>query len=311
MQTAKRNRRPDFRMLEVFLAVAEYRSFGAVARQMRCSQSAISQSIARLEDIIGGDLFERRRGSPIALTPIGHAVLPSARSLLYTVDQQMNRAISTAQSRSGMLTVGFYPGIASGPLHDGIAEFVFDSPDVELRFIEGLPRELHRQLNERAVDIIFVALLPDLASAFLIQESLWDEKLVVALRDDHPLASVAELRWDDVARLPLITRSSDGDLSGYRAILTRLGERRLDCEVHDVSRGALLEMVRLGLGATISFACAAVPRVGITYLPVVDDNASATIEAVWPVADGNPIRHNLLASVRRHARTVRHDARRP
>jgi len=288
--------------LEIFLAVAEHRSFAAVARQLGRTQPAISQAIARLEDIIGGDLFERRRGAPVALTPIGRAILPSARSLLYTVDQQMSRAISTAQSRTGVLNIGFYPGIAAGPLHDGIAAFAAECPDVQLRLVEALPRELHRQLNERAIDIMFVALLPDLASASLVQEPLWDEGLVLALRDDHPLAAAAEVRWDDITQLPLITRSSDGDLSGYRAILARVGERALDCELHDVSRGALFEMIRMGLGATVSFACAAVPRPGVAYRPIVDHKAFATIEAVWHRADRNPIRHNLLASVRRHAR---------
>jgi LysR family hydrogen peroxide-inducible transcriptional activator len=298
----KRRARPDFRLLEIFLAVAENRSFAAVAKQMGCSQSAISQSVARLEDIVGGDLFERRRGAPVALTAIGRAILPSARSLIYTVDQQMSRAISTAQSQSGTLAVGFYPGIASGPLHDGIAAFARQSPNIQLRLVEGLPRELHRQLNERVIDIMFVALLPDLSSASLAQEGLWNEGFVIALREDHPLAATPTVRWHDVAGLPLIIRSSDGDLSGYRAILARAGEDALECELHDVSRGALLDMVRMGLGATVSFACAAVPRPGITYIPVVDDKAFATIEAVWPSADRNPIRHSLLSYVRKHVR---------
>lgn len=268
---------------------------------MACSPLAISQSIARLEDIVGGDVFERRRGAPIALTPIGRAILPSARSLLYTVDQQMNRAISTAQSQLGTLTVGFYPGIASGPLHDAIAEFAHQSPNVQLRLVEGLPRELHRQLSDRQIDIICVALLPNLSSGLLMQEPLWNEQLVVALRYDHPLATGSEVGWRDVARLPLITRSSDGDLSVYRAILARVGEQALDCELHDVSRGTLLEMIRMGLGATVFFACAAVPRPGITYVPIVGDMAFETIEVVWPRTDRNPIRHNLLTCVRRHA----------
>lgn len=293
--------RPDFRLLEIFLAVAESRSFAAAARQMGCSQPAISQSIARLESIVGADVFERRRGTPVALTPVGRAILPSARSLLYTVDQQMNRAVYTAQSRLGTLTVGFYPGIAAGPLHDGIAEFARQSPNVQLRLVEGLPRELHRQLNERQIDIMFVTLLPDLSSTSLMRESLWDERLVVALRDNHPLAIGGAAHWRDLTRLSLIARSSDGDLLGYRAILARVGERALDCEMHDVSRGALLEMIRMGLGATVSLACAAVPRPGIAYLPIVDDRAFATVEAVWPRGDRNPIRHNLLNCVRRHA----------
>jgi len=297
-------RRPEFRQLEIFLKVVETRNFAAAARQLGSTQPAVSQAIARLEDIVGGDLFERRRGSPVALTPIGRAILPTARSLLRTIDQQMNRAIATAQSRSGALAIGFFPGIVSGPLHDGIAEFVTTRPDIHVRFVEALPLELHRQLNDRSIDIIFVALLPDLASATLIQERLWEEGLVLAIPDGHPIAASSTVGWDDIADLPLILRSGDGDLSGYRAILARVGERDLNCELHDVSRGALLDMIRMGLGATVCFGCAAVPRSGIIYVPIIDDRAFATVDAVWHRTDRNPIRHNLLAHVRRHARNV-------
>lgn len=65
------NRRPDFKQLETFLKVAETRSFADAARQLAISQPAVSQTIARLEELYGGDLFERRRGSPVALTPMG------------------------------------------------------------------------------------------------------------------------------------------------------------------------------------------------------------------------------------------------
>jgi len=297
-------RRPEFRQLDTFLKVVETRSFAAAARQLGSTQPAVSQAIARLEEIVGADLFERRRGAPVALTPTGRAILPSARSLIHTIDQQMIRAIATAQSRTGSLTVGFYPGLASGPLHEALAAFVSERPDVGLRLVEALPQELHRQLNDRAIDIIFVTFLPDLASTTLIQEPLWDERMVVALRDDHPLAAKDSLSWEDVSALPIILRSSGNDQTGHHAILARIGARPLNCELHDVSRGTLLDMIQMGLGATVCFQSAALPRTCIAYRPLNDDKAFATIEAVWIRADRNPIRHSLLSYVRSHSRTV-------
>ena len=58
--------RPDFNHLETFLKVAETCSFAGAARQLGVSQPAVSQTISRLEEIYGADLFERRRGSPVA-----------------------------------------------------------------------------------------------------------------------------------------------------------------------------------------------------------------------------------------------------
>lgn len=72
----------------------------------------------------------------------------------------MERALATAQSITGSLTIGFHPGLAHGPLNAGIAEFRETRPDVELRLVEASPTELHRQLNERMIDIMFAGLIP-------------------------------------------------------------------------------------------------------------------------------------------------------
>jgi LysR family hydrogen peroxide-inducible transcriptional activator len=293
--------RPDFKQIETFLKVAETRSFADAARQLGVSQPAVSQAIARLEDLYGADLFERRRGAPVALTVIGRAILPKAKLLLFMVDTQMRRAVETAQSMRGHLTVGFHPGLASGPLSAAIAEFRETRPDVDLRLLEVSPGDLHRHLNERAIDIMFVALLPALEGGPNVQERLWDERLAIALRDDHPLAAKDSLSWADVSSLSIMLRAQQGDLSAYRAIATRMGDQPFDCILHDVSRGSLIEMVRLGLGATIMLSCAAVPRDRIVYRHIEDENASAAVEALWPREDRNPLRHSLLSHVRKHA----------
>lgn len=299
-------KRPEFNQLEVFLAVAETRSFAAAARQIGRDQPSVSRAIARLEEHYGVDLFERRRGVPVGLTPTGKAILPSVRLLLATIDRQMVRAIETAHSQSGNLNVGFYPGLGSGPLRDGLTDFAAACPDVHLQLVEALPRELHRQLNERSIDVMFLGLLPELCASRLTREPLWKEPLAVVLREDHALAAKETFDWHDVSTLSLLLRSCHGDLSGYQALLARIGEGPVDCALHDVSRGALLDMIEMGLGQTICLASAAAPRPGLAFRPIEDEKAYVTIEAIWPRTDRNPLRHRLLSFIRlRVARRAR------
>ncbi len=111
------NHRPDFHSLEVFLKVVETRSFAAAARQFGRTQPAISQTIRRLEDIVGGDLFKRQRGAPVELTAIGLAILPSARTLLDTVDKQMVRAWTIAEGWVTAICLRWY-----GPRVGGVED---------------------------------------------------------------------------------------------------------------------------------------------------------------------------------------------
>jgi LysR family hydrogen peroxide-inducible transcriptional activator len=68
--------------------------------------------------------------------------------------------------------------------------------------------------------------------------------------------------------------------------------------MQNVSAGALMDIVKLGMGAAIICASAIVPRQGVAFRPIVDENALASIEAVWPKDDSNPLRHRLLVCVR-------------
>lgn len=291
--------RPDLNQLDVFLRVVEARSFAGAARMMGRTQPAISQAIARLEEIYGGDLFERRRGALLELTPIGQSILTSARMILDTIDQQMIQAAATAQSRAGNLTLGFSPGLLRGPLRGGIADFIAVSPQVRLRLVEASPQDLRRQLNERAIDFMIVAPTPRLESKTLEQEQLWNERLVMALPADHALAKTAAVSWDDVATLPIILKNCHFELVAYRTLLDRF-DREFQLEQHDVSCTTLLEMIGLGMGATIVFGSGAIPHRGVVYRPIDEPDATIAVEAVWPQDDRNPLRHRLLSLIREH-----------
>ncbi len=289
--------RPDVYQLEIFLKVVEARSFVGAAHLLGRSQPAVSQAIARLEDIYGGDLFVRRRGQPLALTLTGEAILPSARIVVDAIDEQMTRAVATAQSRAGHLTVGLFPSLASGPLRAGLGAFRQASPEVRLRIVEGLPGDLRRDLNERNIDLMIAALLPALPGSSVEQELLWEEPLVAALPTGHALLARPSLSWADIAELPVILRESYSELVMYRTLLGGTGAE-IDVQQHRVSCQTLLDMVGIGLGATIVFECTAVAHAHVAFRPIDEVNARVDVAAIYPRHDGNPLRHRLLRLIR-------------
>ena len=294
------NVRPEYSQLAIFLKVAEARSFSGAARLLGKTQPAVSQAIARLEEIYGGDLFERRRGAPVALTPIGEAILPSARTILDTVDRQMVHAAAAAQGRLGRIALGFSSGLASGPLRAGLLEFVAISPEVDVRMVEGHPSQLYGQLVERRVDLVIAAVLPELANNTLSREELWRERLVAAIPSKCGLAAKQPLGWRDVATLPLIVSSPDGEKLVFRLLLDRAGVQRVDCRRHAASREALLQMVAMEMGIAIILESAVVPHQDVVFRPIDEQDAIVPIDAIWASADRNPLRHRLLSHIRQH-----------
>jgi len=71
----------DLYQLETFLAVAQEKSFSRAAQRLHRTQSAISQTISRLEEELGETLFDRssRDGT---LTDAGRLLVEYAEELL-------------------------------------------------------------------------------------------------------------------------------------------------------------------------------------------------------------------------------------
>ena len=76
---------PSLDQLRVFLTVVETGSFAAAGRRLGRATSAVSYSIANLEQQLGVPLFDRERAKN-PLTEAGIAVLSEARSLSVGVD---------------------------------------------------------------------------------------------------------------------------------------------------------------------------------------------------------------------------------
>src|SRR5437763_15304592 len=68
---------PDFEGLAMFAKVAEERSFAAAARTMGVSVATVSRAVTRLEERLGGRLFNRT-SRRLALSDYGHMLAERA-----------------------------------------------------------------------------------------------------------------------------------------------------------------------------------------------------------------------------------------
>lgn len=90
----------DTALLRAFVATAEELHFGRASGRLFLSQQALSKRIARLEVLLGVQLFERTNRR-VALTPVGHRLVAPARDALSQVDA----ALAAVGAWEGPLTV--------------------------------------------------------------------------------------------------------------------------------------------------------------------------------------------------------------
>jgi LysR family transcriptional regulator, hydrogen peroxide-inducible genes activator len=140
--------------------------------------------------------------------------------------------------------------------------------------------------------------MPDIAGTIVAQEDSWEEPLFVALPARHRLARQGALSWPDIAMLRLHLRAREGEPRHFGSLLGLFAPLR-DCEEHDVSSEALLDMVSIGMGATIVAKSARLERTGVVYRPISGAHSTITFRALWPRSDRNPLRHRLLGYLRK------------
>ncbi len=102
--------------LEVFLSVAELRSFTEAGRTLNVSQPALSRTIRQIEDGVGARLFDRDTRN-VELTPAGRELAPIARRILGEFEGAFSELAQFVEGRSGRVTVAAScprPSSASG-----------------------------------------------------------------------------------------------------------------------------------------------------------------------------------------------------
>src|SRR5881392_2026446 len=102
----------ELRHLAALEAIGRTRSFGAAARELGYTQSAVSQQIARLERSVGQRLVDRPGGPrPVDLTDAGRLLLRHADAIVAQLDAAQADMAAFAEGEAGPLRVGIYQSV--------------------------------------------------------------------------------------------------------------------------------------------------------------------------------------------------------
>ncbi|MFT5356239.1 MAG: DNA-binding transcriptional LysR family regulator [Polyangiales bacterium] len=138
-----------------FLLVAEHGTFTEAAHHAHLSQPALSASIARLEEELGGRLFDRGR-SGAALTAAGKALMPHAKATL-TAAEDGRRSVAVLMSlNAGMVRIAAGATACTYLLPGPLAKFRKRYPKIRFTLQELTTGEALEALHEGAVDLAIV-----------------------------------------------------------------------------------------------------------------------------------------------------------
>ncbi|WP_169828935.1 LysR family transcriptional regulator [Marinobacterium jannaschii] len=204
---------PDLEALRVLIAIVDSGSFAAAARYLHKTQSAVSYQLAKLEQQLGCELFDRS-GYRAALTPVGERLTEEARKLLRqaeSVSQLVHRISAGWEPQLKLITDGMLP---IAPLLGLLKQMgARDIPTRVLLRVEFLSGVQRRFTAEDADMMLTLEYKPDSALTAIPLKPV--EAVLVAV-NDHPLAQQSDISLAQLQQQTELTVADSGcdDASG-------------------------------------------------------------------------------------------------
>lgn len=183
--------------LRIFVAVLEHRSFRKAAAVLYLTQPAVTKAIASLEETLGFKLFDRIANG-VEPTVHGRSFAPRAIAIFDELRRAAQELTLLDSGASGTLRVGIVPMPAIPFLPIALGRLADRHPGILVSVVEERETELLDRLRKRDIEVAILRMALVDAAEDLRLERLFEEKLCVVARREHPLAGRTDLSWPEL-----------------------------------------------------------------------------------------------------------------
>lgn len=191
----------NFNQLKYIIAVDKNRSFARAADECEIAQSTLSKEIQRLEKEFGIMIFDRSR-LPITPTMKGEDLIKQARIILEEQKQFVDIAQKKDNLPKGIFRLGILPMIAPYLIPLFVNPLSEKYPELQMEILELGAKDMAQHLEDGDLDG-GIAIDPFYKEGFY-EEILFEEKFVLYIGLDHPLAQKDKISWNEIPAGDLI-----------------------------------------------------------------------------------------------------------
>jgi DNA-binding transcriptional LysR family regulator len=189
--------------LHNFTAVVEAGAVRQAAKILNLSQSSVTKSIQQLEADLGVELLHRGAHG-VAATEAGKALFARIKTVEAELRHARNDVEAIQGAGLGEIRVSASPSVATGLLPRAVIAFQRKHPRVSFHILEGVYPDMLPAIRTGDLDLA-ICLVPgrprDESLSFI---SLVRDRLVPAVRADHPMLGRRKLRLEDLIGLDWI-----------------------------------------------------------------------------------------------------------
>lgn len=290
----------ELRQICYFLVVVEAdNNFSRAADRLQIDQPPLSQRVRSLEKALQVQLFDRSH-RPLQLTEAGKVFLANAQLALMQLERGITQAKRASRGELGQLTIGISSAVSNSILPDILRAFRQHYPDVDLDLRELTMEQQLQELRDRHLDIGFEHIPAPYSEDPQFQLlPLFQEQLVVALPESHPLTAQSAISLATLAQEPILLPSLKA-FPFYQEVLHQFQQAGLTPNVMRNTKATwlltLLSLVAAGVGVAIlpSSNVQSVQRTGVVYRTISDLVLTRQVSAIWPPDRASPVLQAFL-----------------
>ncbi len=189
------------RHLRVFIAVYDELNMTAAASKLFMTQPSVSQAIKEMEKEFGLILFERL-ARKLYVTEAGEKVYRYARHIIKLIEEMEESLEKNAQQEN--LKVGANYSAGAVLIQGYIQKYQAFHPRSEIRVTVNKAPFLIEMLRKNELDLALIEEVQN--ETDLVQESFYDDRIVIIAAPEHPLCARKEIAAADIAGERLLLR---------------------------------------------------------------------------------------------------------
>lgn len=189
-----------FRQIKYFVTVVDCNSFTEAAERCYISQSAVSQQIQALEHELGVQLL-KRENRKFYLTPAGEYFYRCGQKMLDEARRVKAETVRIGQYGSRSLKAGYLKSYGGKGLHQAVAAFAQQHPEIELELMGGTHEELYDGLKSGRLDMVMNdqrRAFSDEYVNFVLLTCGWNIEIAAG----HKLASGGRIELNELGDIP-------------------------------------------------------------------------------------------------------------
>ena len=234
----------DLELYKVFYVVAKNKHMTRASEELHISQPAISQSIKKLEDQLGGTLF-LRSNKGMELTEEGKMFYEYVKGALELIGNAENEFTSFKDLSKGEIKVGCSTTLTKLILMDALENFHKDYPNININIVNGLTSNLINDLKLGKLDFVIFN-ESNVKENNLYLEIIKELKQGFVYNPDYYTDNVKT--FSDLNKLPLILQNGESNSRKLLDYIALQEHVKLIPRMEVVSQELISEFANIGLG---------------------------------------------------------------